>query len=75
MHNAAAFIPFSYGPTSCAGKLLAMQEMRTVICHLMQNFDVRVPEGRDLRRAWEDSIEDKFVLKLGELPAVLEKRC
>ncbi|OBZ71623.1 hypothetical protein A0H81_08343 [Grifola frondosa] len=28
VHNAAAFIPFSYGPENCVGKALALQEMR-----------------------------------------------
>jgi len=30
-HNTAAFFPFSYGPTNCAGKNLALMEMRMLL--------------------------------------------
>ncbi|PLB55510.1 benzoate 4-monooxygenase [Aspergillus steynii IBT 23096] len=41
-----AFIPFSTGPYSCAGKSFGMMEMRLVIATIVRNFDFRFPEGQ-----------------------------
>jgi cytochrome P450 len=60
-HNAAAFIPFSYGPTICAGKNLAMMEMRMVLCWLMRRFRFSKAPGVDYRE-WEGTIQDWFVV-------------
>lgn len=68
-----AFIPFSAGHASCAGKNLALAEMRAVIVCLIQKFDMRLQDGYDTRR-WEKEKADFFVLKLGELPVVLNLR-
>lgn len=72
-HNLNAFIPFSFGPSNCVGKNLAMQEMRYFLCHFMQNLDVRFAEGWDPTE-WERVMEDKFILMLGKLPVIVEKR-
>lgn len=72
-HNLMAFIPFSTGPSNCVGKNLAMQEMRTFICCFVQRFHVRFADAYDPAR-FEESMEDKFVTKLGELPCMLERR-
>ncbi|KAI0746189.1 cytochrome P450 [Earliella scabrosa] len=45
VHNEEAFIPFSYGPMNWVGKNLAQQEMRIVICAIMQRFHMRPVEG------------------------------
>ncbi|KAH9035423.1 cytochrome P450 [Lactarius hengduanensis] len=37
-HNTAAFFPFSYGPTICVGKNLALMEMRMVLCWVLRRF-------------------------------------
>lgn len=68
-----AFIPFSTGPSNCVGKSLAMQEMRTFICCFVQRFHVRFADTYDPAR-FEESMEDKFDTKLGELPCILERR-
>ena len=47
VHDEAAFIPFAQGPWNCVGKGLAMQEMRTVVCALIQAFDFQLREGWD----------------------------
>ena len=73
MHNPNAFIPFSFGPANCVGKNLAQVEMRVVICHLMQNFNMRFPTDWD-PLDYERVMEDRFVLKIGDLPMILEKR-
>ncbi|THG96803.1 hypothetical protein EW145_g7714, partial [Phellinidium pouzarii] len=71
--NAAAFFPFSYGPANCAGRSLALIEMRMVIAVLVQRFDMRLKHGYDPSE-WHDKVEDWFVMTTGELPAVLTCR-
>ena len=73
MHSEAAFIPFSYGPMNCAGKNLAWQEMRTIVCALVQRFRVRLEEGWEPRR-YEEKFKDYLIAKRPELPVVLERR-
>ena len=73
VHNEAAFIPFSYGPMNCVGKGLAMQEMRTAICAILQRFEVRAREGWVLGE-YEGRFRDYFVTVRGHLPVVLEVR-
>lgn len=73
IHNTAAFIPFSAGHANCAGKNLALAEMRVVLALLMQKFDFSFAEGYDPRR-WERDMVDLFVLKLGKLPVVITPR-
>ena len=73
VHNEAAFIPFSYGPMNCVGKGLAMQEMRTAICAILQRFEVRAREGWVLGD-YEGRFRDYFVTVRGHLPVVLEVR-
>ncbi|KAJ3546904.1 hypothetical protein NM688_g5462 [Phlebia brevispora] len=46
-HEPRAFVPFSFGPSNCVGKYLAMQNMRTVLCHMMQKLEISLPEGQD----------------------------
>jgi cytochrome P450 len=52
-----AFFPFLVGPYSCAGKALAMMELRSVISRVISEFDVKVPEGFDGQRYF-DGIKD-----------------
>ncbi|KAI9462028.1 high nitrogen upregulated cytochrome P450 monooxygenase 2 [Russula earlei] len=59
-HNATAFIPFSYGPTICAGKNLALMEMRMVLCWLLQRFRFSKVPGVAYEE-WEGKIQDWFV--------------
>ncbi|KAI5982762.1 cytochrome P450 [Pisolithus marmoratus] len=73
IHNPSAFIPFSYGPMNCVGKRLALQEMRTLVCCVMQKFDLRFVEGYDVGR-WERELSDYFVAVRGELPVVVSPR-
>ena len=47
VHNSDAFIPFSFGPANCVGKTLAMQEMRMVVCGIMQKFHMKFADGWD----------------------------
>jgi cytochrome P450 len=54
-----AFIPFMTGPYSCAGKGLAMMELRSVVGRVVNEFDVKVPEAFDEGKYWE-GIKDHF---------------
>ena len=72
-HNTAAFMPFSAGHANCAGKNLALAEMRVVVALLMQKFDFSFAQGYDPRN-WERDMVDLFVLKLGKLPVIVTPR-
>ncbi|KAF7327427.1 hypothetical protein MKEN_00320500 [Mycena kentingensis (nom. inval.)] len=73
IHNTAAFIPFSVGPSNCVGRNLAYQEMRMVVCTLMSKFEMRFAAGYE-PQVWEDSLMDFFVVQRGQLPIVLEHK-
>jgi cytochrome P450 len=60
-HNTAAFIPFSYGPTICAGKNLAQMEMRMVLCWILRLFRFSKAPGV-VYEEWEEKIQDWFVV-------------
>ena len=72
-HDEAGFIPFSVGPMNCVGKTLAMQEMRMVLCAVLQRFRIRMEEGWDAR-TYEANYRDYFTAQRPELPVVLEMR-
>jgi cytochrome P450 len=60
-HNTAAFMPFSYGPANCAGKNLALMEMRMLICWVLLRFRFSKAPGFDYEE-WERKIQDWFVV-------------
>lgn len=69
-----AHIPFSYGPTQCAGKYLAILEMRMVICSLIQKFEFSFDKNWDSTK-WESSLTDYFTLiKNQPLPVTIKLR-
>lgn len=76
IHNTAAFLPFSAGPTICAGKALAMLEMRMLLVWLVQRFEFTMPAGEPGRTAagWPDTLEDFFAAHKGALPAIVSVR-
>ncbi|KAI0043483.1 cytochrome P450 [Auriscalpium vulgare] len=67
VHNHAAFIPFSYGPANCAGKSLAMLEMRMLVTWLLQKFEFKRANTSISESDWESSLEDFYVLLKGPL--------
>lgn len=73
IHNTLAFIPFSAGNANCAGKNLALAEMRMVLALLMQRFEIRFAQGYDPTR-WEREMVDLFVMKPTELLVELKLR-
>lgn len=71
--NAATFIPFSTGPANCAGKNLALAEMRAVVAVLVQRFDIAFAEEYDVDM-YKVTMEDRFITQVGELKVVLSER-
>ncbi|KAH9057217.1 high nitrogen upregulated cytochrome P450 monooxygenase 2 [Lactarius vividus] len=60
-HNTAAFFPFSYGPTNCVGKYLALMEMRMVLCWVLRRFQFSKAAGV-IYEEWEGRILDWFIV-------------
>ncbi|KAH9029480.1 high nitrogen upregulated cytochrome P450 monooxygenase 2 [Lactarius pseudohatsudake] len=72
-HNTAAFFPFSYGPTICAGKNLALMEMRMVICWVLQRFQFSEAPGVNYEE-WEGRILDWFIVHQDPLLVGVSRR-
>ena len=72
-HDEAGFIPFLIGPMNCVGKTLAMQEMRMVLCAVLQRFRIKAEEGWD-PRMYVANYRDYLAAQRPELPVVLEVR-
>ncbi|KAI0964040.1 hypothetical protein AcW1_000956 [Taiwanofungus camphoratus] len=73
VHNMAAYVPFSFGPANCVGKNVAMQEMRMVVSLLMQELELRFPEGWD-PAVYERGLKDHHVYLTPRLPVLIERR-
>ncbi|TCD66053.1 hypothetical protein EIP91_001861 [Steccherinum ochraceum] len=73
IHNADAFHPFSYGPANCAGRALAIKELKMVLCHMLQQIDVAFADGYDPAE-WEKNLRDPFTLQTGPLPVLVTAR-
>lgn len=75
IHNPSAFIPFSFGPSNCVGKNLALLEMRMVLCYCIQELEFTFADDlvEDPGR-WEREILDMFVMQKGKLPAIVRER-
>ena len=71
--NLAAFIPFSYGPENCAGRALALAELRIVTALMMHHFQVRFADGYD-KNNWHLDLKDWYVFSVGAVPVQLELR-
>ena len=73
VHDAQAFLPFSFGPANCVGKALAMAEMRTVLARLLQRVQLRPAEGWD-PAAYEGAMQEWLVITKPPLPVTVELR-
>ncbi|EMD31236.1 hypothetical protein CERSUDRAFT_127530 [Gelatoporia subvermispora B] len=73
VYNSNAFIPFSFGPSNCVGKNLALQEMRMVVCHTLQRLELRFAPGYDVD-SYESKLKDYFVIKRAELSVEVTPR-
>ncbi|KAH8993805.1 cytochrome P450 [Lactarius hatsudake] len=65
-HNTAAFFPFSYGPTICAGKNLALMEVRMVLCWVLRRFQFSLAPGVS-HDEWEGKILDWIIVRQDRL--------
>jgi cytochrome P450 len=57
--NKQAFMPFSTGPYMCAGRNLAMMELRSVVGRVISEFDVVLEDGFLPEKYW-DGVRDHF---------------
>ncbi|KAF2622537.1 benzoate 4-monooxygenase [Macroventuria anomochaeta] len=70
-----AFVPFSYGAYNCAGKPLAMMQLRMVIAMVIKKFELSFMLEREAE--YERYIHDQadcFTLHLHPLPLILKER-
>ncbi|KAI0028043.1 high nitrogen upregulated cytochrome P450 monooxygenase 2 [Vararia minispora EC-137] len=73
-HTPAAFFPFSYGPTACAGKHLALLELRVVLCWLFQRFDLAFAAQGVEGDRWEDGLRDFYIARKGKMWVKMSER-
>ncbi|KAH9922831.1 high nitrogen upregulated cytochrome P450 monooxygenase 2 [Epithele typhae] len=74
VHNAAAFLPFSYGPANCVGKALGMQELRAVLALVLQRLRLRPAEGWDGPDAYRARMREWLIVTKPPLPVRVEVR-
>ena len=73
VHNVNAFNPFSFGPSNCVGKNLAMQELRMVLTHIVQKLTFQFADGWGASE-YEKDIKDMFTLDVPSLIAKVSRR-
>ncbi|KAH8728233.1 cytochrome P450 [Phaeosphaeriaceae sp. PMI808] len=70
-----AFVAFGYGAYNCAGKPLAMLQLRMVIAMIIRRFEISIPPGQeDVFKHFIEEQSDCFTLHLNPLPLSLKKR-
>ncbi|KAF2033945.1 cytochrome P450 [Setomelanomma holmii] len=70
-----AFVAFGYGAYNCAGKSLAMLQLRMVLAMIVRNFKIFVPTGRENEfQHFIDDQSDCFGIHLQPLPLLLKVR-
>ncbi|KAI9046267.1 cytochrome P450 [Aspergillus affinis] len=72
-----AFIPFSTGPYSCAGKSFAMMQIRLVIATIVRNFEFRLPpeqEKETLDTLNRTGVQDCFTMVVPSYDLIFTKR-
>ncbi|KAF9644906.1 cytochrome P450 [Thelephora ganbajun] len=72
VHEASAFIPFSFGPGVCVGKPLALLELRMTTANLVRDLDLKFEPG--YKETWESDWQDYFVITKGKLPIIATPR-
>ncbi|KAI5850757.1 cytochrome P450 [Tricharina praecox] len=59
-----AYIPFSYGPHSCVGKQMALNELRLAVARVVSEFTFELGEGYNEER-YRKEWKDYFTVSLG----------
>ena len=73
IHNTDAFIPFSAGPTICAGKNFALLEMRMAVSVILSRFDLKLDPSYNPQK-WYEDMNDHFSMAKGPMPTILSPR-
>ena len=73
IHERNLFLPFSVGPQNCAGRAIAQQEMRAILCAILRKFEVQEAPGFDMD-TWEKNLKDYFISHRGSLMVTLTPR-
>lgn len=68
-----AYLPFSTGTWGCAGKNLALMELRMALGRVAINFDIAFAEG-ETGRAVDEETKDTFTLKIPSMMVRLTPR-
>ncbi|KAF8899781.1 cytochrome P450 [Gymnopilus junonius] len=61
------FIPFSMGPANCAGRTLALVELRYTLSFLVRNFNMEFDTPNYDPARWVQDLRDQYVLQKGGL--------
>jgi cytochrome P450 len=70
-----AFVPFGYGAHNCAGRPLAMLQLRMVIAMIFRRFEVLFAPGKEaVCQHFVNQEADCFTLHLEPLPLLLQER-
>jgi cytochrome P450 len=70
-----AFAAFGYGAYNCAGKPLAMLQLRMVLAMIIRRFEISIPPGReDEFHHFIEEQSDCFTVHLNPLPLMLRER-
>jgi cytochrome P450 len=72
-HNSKAWIPFQTGAYACAGKQLALNELRILVAKIVRNFDIIMPDDFD-HAAFQDSIKAFQSIIMGPLHLQVNSR-
>ncbi|KAF5329713.1 hypothetical protein D9619_009153 [Psilocybe cf. subviscida] len=71
--DTSAFIAFSYGPAGCAGKPMALLELRYMVTTLVGKFEMAFAPGYNPDH-WDRDLKDRFNMVKGALPVEISLR-
>uniref|UniRef100_A0A093XCF2 Tryprostatin B 6-hydroxylase n=1 Tax=Talaromyces marneffei PM1 TaxID=1077442 RepID=A0A093XCF2_TALMA len=71
--NSSAYAPFGLGPFACAGKQLALMEIRRITVELLSRYDISFAKDQT-REAFYEGQQDAFTLVCGKLQLVFTER-